>query len=108
MVTERHPEGHHGKERKYNYDFTPDFPSPRSEQDLLQSRLVVTTFLSTIRLHSYKPLPYTHILIDEGAQSREPEAVAPLGLADKHTKIVIAGDHMQVYFHTNACNMHMY
>ena len=96
MVSERHSGGHHGKARKYHWDFTPDTPSAKSLADLLHSRLVVTTFLSTIRLHGYEPLPYTHILIDEGAQSREPEAVAPLGLADEHTKIVIAGDHMQV------------
>ena len=96
-------DGLHGKERKYNYDFTPDSlgATPRSLsvksfQDLLQSRLVVATFLSTIRLHGFNPRPYTHILIDEGAQTREPEAVAPLGLANEHTKIIIAGDHMQV------------
>ena len=96
---------HHGKERKYNYDFTPDSLSAtpgssgvKSFQDLLQSRLVVATFLSTIRLRSFNPQPYTHILIDEGAQTREPEAVAPLGLANEHTKIIIAGDHMQVKF----------
>lgn len=40
---------------------------------------------------------FTHILIDEGAQMREPEAIAPLSLADPlHTKIVIAGDQHQV------------
>ena len=87
-----------GKERQYNFDYTPDDPgrSTKSLEDLLHSRLVVTTLLSTIRLRSFNPQPYTHILIDEGAQTREPEAVAPLGLADDHTKIVIAGDHLQV------------
>ena len=34
--------------------------------------------------------------MDEGAQAREPEAVAPLCLATKNTKIVIAGDQFQV------------
>jgi len=76
------------------YDFITDRGRPL--QDLLQSRLVVTTLLLTLRLHSYGPQPYTHILIDEGAQTREPEAVAPLSLADDHTKIVVAGDHLQV------------
>ncbi len=38
---------------------------------------------------------FTHILLDEGAQTREPELVGPLCLADKSTKIVIAGDHFQ-------------
>ena len=78
----------------HEYDFTPDGGRPL--QDLLQSRLVVTTLLLTLRLQSYRPQPYTHILIDEGAQTREPEAVAPLSLADDHTKIVVAGDHLQV------------
>ena len=34
--------------------------------------------------------------MDEGAQSREPEAVAPLTFASRDTKIIIAGDHKQV------------
>jgi len=58
----------------------------------------VTTFINTQQLLQLRVRPFTHILIDEGAQSREPEAVAPLSLADKHTKIVIAGDHMQVKY----------
>jgi len=63
---------------------------------LRQKRLVVTTFISTQQLLQVRARSFTHILIDEGAQSREPEAVAPLGLADRDTKIVVAGDHMQV------------
>ena len=39
---------------------------------------------------------YTDILIDEGAQTREPETVGPLSLAGRFTRIVIAGDHRQV------------
>ena len=76
------------------FDFIPD--GGRPVQDLLWSRLVVTTLFLTLRLQSYRPQPYTHILIDEGAQTQEPEAVAPLSLADSHTKIVVAGDHLQV------------
>ena len=41
---------------------------------------------------------FTHILLDEGAQSREPESIAPLCLADIDTKIIIVGDHKQVYY----------
>ena len=44
----------------------------------------------------FSPGFFTHILMDEGAQAREPEAVAPLCLATKDTKIVIAGDSSQV------------
>ena len=59
--------------------------------------LVVTTFLTALRLCDLFPSGYfTHILLDEGAQTREPEAIAPLCLADSNTKIVIAGDHCQV------------
>ena len=41
-------------------------------------------------------LRFSHILIDEAAQALEPECVTPLVMADKNTKIVMAGDHMQV------------
>ena len=39
---------------------------------------------------------FTHILLDEGAQTREPELIRPLCLANDTTRIVIAGDHFQV------------
>ena len=61
-------------------------------------RLIITTFLTAPQLIRMKVRPFTHILIDEGAQTREPEAIAPLGLADDNTKIVIAGDHLQVMY----------
>ena len=38
---------------------------------LRQKRLVVTTFISTQQLRQVRARPFTHILIDEGAQSRE-------------------------------------
>lgn len=66
------------------------------QREINQKALVVTTFINTQQLLELRALPFTHILVDEGAQGREPEAVAPLSLADKHTKIVIAGDHLQV------------
>ena len=34
-----------------------------------------------------------HILIDEGAQTREPETIAPLSLCGPKTVIAIVGDH---------------
>ena len=62
--------------------------------------LIVTTCLTAPRLASFLQRDFfTHILIDEGAQMREPEAVAPLCLANSNTKIVIAGDHHQVHVH---------
>ena len=61
-----------------------------------QYDLVITT-LGTSRSLLYKSnKPFTHILIDEGAQTREPETISPLCFARKFTKVVIAGDHLQV------------
>ena len=59
--------------------------------------VVVTTFLTAHNIQSVVGKNvFTHILIDEGAQTREPETVAPLSMANRHTKIVIAGDNQQV------------
>ena len=62
--------------------------------------LVITTCsfsLSLLTRSIHKPGYFTHILIDEGAQMREPEAIAPLCLADRSTRIVIVGDQHQVW-----------
>ena len=62
-----------------------------------QFLVIVTTFLTAPSLRwSYDQNFFTHILLDEGSQSREPEAIAPLCLASVNTKIVIAGDSQQV------------
>lgn len=59
--------------------------------------VVITTFLTSLQLKRSFPQDFfTHILIDEGAQAREPEAVAPLCHASSMTKIIIAGDPQQV------------
>ena len=59
--------------------------------------IVASTFLSSLSL---KPVFgskfFTHIFLDEGSQSREPEAISSLTLASPNTKIVIAGDWNQV------------
>lgn len=39
---------------------------------------------------------FSHILLDEAAQAMECEAIMPLALANEDTRIVLAGDHMQV------------
>ena len=58
--------------------------------------LVVTTFLTTLKLNRRNY--FTHILLDEAAQAREPETIAPLiGLAGVGTKILLAGDRCQVF-----------
>ena len=62
--------------------------------------LVVTTCLTA---HYLQDISFTHIFIDEGAQMREPEAIAALRMANKDTKIVIAGDHHQVKLRCYNC-----
>ena len=64
-----------------------------------ERRIVVTTFLTALHFASTEKVPrgyFTHILIDEGAQTREPETIGPLIFADNRTKVIIAGDHLQV------------
>ena len=59
--------------------------------------VIATTFLTALRLQDlFAPGFFTHILLDEGAQTREAEAITPLSLATSETKIVIAGDSCQV------------
>ena len=69
----------------------------RDELDSIDPYDLVITTLGTSRSLLYKGhKPFTHILIDEGAQTREPETISPLCFARDFTKIVIAGDHLQV------------
>ena len=68
----------------------------RKENDV---RLVVTTNETALRLIHDVKLPsgyFTHIFIDEAAQCTEPEALMPLLLAGPNTKVILAGDHLQV------------
>ena len=59
--------------------------------------LIVTTCLTAKQIEGVLPPSFfTHIFLDEGAQMREPEAVAPLCMANQNTKLVIAGDKFQV------------
>ena len=74
-----------------------------------QKLVVITTFLTSLNLQGlYPPGFFTHILIDEGAQAREPETVAPLCLADRETKIIVAGDPRQVIVSLNYMYIHTY
>ena len=62
-----------------------------------QRYLIVTTCLTAKHITDILPSWFfTHIFLDEGAQMREPEAIAPLCMASQNTKIVIAGDKYQV------------
>ena len=69
------------------------------KRDVHQLQVVVSTFgYSLSLLNVLKQGFFTHIFIDEAAQTREPETIIPLCLASSETKIVIAGDHCQVFF----------
>ena len=59
--------------------------------------LLITTFGNALHLDGMvEPGFFTHILMDEGAQTREPENIAPLFLCGPETVVAIAGDHKQV------------
>ena len=61
--------------------------------------VIVTSFLTALRVRDDVGDQYfTHILLDDATQVREPEAVAPFCMANQNTKIVIAGDDQQVRF----------
>jgi len=65
----------------------------------LEDRHVIVTTLATSRCLADLNLPvgyFTHILVDEAAQAIETEAIMPLVLAGPNTRVVLAGDHMQL------------
>lgn len=80
-------------------------------EDINSNSLFVTTSETafSLMLLNMKGI-FTHILIDEGGQAIEPETLIPLALADEHTKVVIAGDHLQVsgYFHMTYIYLHVH
>ena len=77
-----------------NIKFKEVFTRELCREDYL---VVVTTFLTGLNVcGTIGENFFTHILLDEAAQVREPEAVAPLCMANQDTKIVIAGDDHQV------------
>ena len=71
-------------------------------QQLAEWKVIITTFLTALSIkdkliQERGALRFTHIIVDEGAQSREPEALGALVLADSNTRVIIAGDHRQVH-----------
>ena len=78
------------------YDPTVGFYYP-TESKAKEYHIIVTTLgmaqeLLTFKLASH----FTHIFIDEAAQMTLPEVMMALSLASNTTKVVLAGDHMQV------------
>ena len=63
--------------------------------------IIIATYMTSLSLYGILQTPgrgfFTHILLDEAAQVREPEAVSPLSLATQDARIVLAGDNLQVY-----------
>ena len=71
----------------------------QSYQSALRYRkpfLVITTCMTSRSLRFLPCDFFTHIMLDEAAQMREPENIIPLCLATPSTKIVVAGDPNQV------------
>ncbi|KAL6256036.1 hypothetical protein P5V15_013271 [Pogonomyrmex californicus] len=70
------------------------FRDPVAE-DLQNCGLIVTTLATSSCLMSLKLSP-THIVIDEAAQAMECEALVALTLASRETRLLLAGDQMQL------------
>ena len=84
------------KDRRYTVN-TLHFKECFKKYQTKQYLVIVTTCGGALRMSGTVPKDYfTHILIDEGAQTREPETIAPLLMANKDTRIIIAGDSQQV------------
>jgi hypothetical protein len=76
---------------------TGTFRNPTLEE-LARKTIVVTTLVTADMLIKcgVEPGFFTHIFIDEAAQAMEVETLIPLSLATEETKVVLAGDHLQV------------
>ena len=65
----------------------------------VKNTIVVSTYTTAALLKketSFKPGDFAYIFLDEAAQALEPEAIIPLQLANNNTRVVLAGDHLQV------------
>ena len=89
------PKGKHGQS---DHEFTKTFLEASDGGYFQNCNLIVTTFVVSEAFSRRDIIigKFTHIFIDEGAQAREPETVAAFRCADQFTKIIIAGDHLQV------------
>ncbi|XP_015589991.1 probable helicase with zinc finger domain isoform X2 [Cephus cinctus] len=66
-----------------------------NKADILEHGLIITTLATSSCLTSLT-VEFTHIVIDEAAQALECEALTALALATKKTRLVLAGDQMQL------------
>lgn len=71
--------------------------SPEDYSSVINCHLILATFSKVLNLQQHLCKGhFTHVLIDEGAQVCEPDAIASLCLATCNTKVIIVGDHKQV------------
>uniref|UniRef100_A0A8C8R7D6 Helicase with zinc finger 2 n=1 Tax=Pelusios castaneus TaxID=367368 RepID=A0A8C8R7D6_9SAUR len=68
---------------------------PPTREEIDRHRVIIITSMMSRSLR-VPPGYFTHILIDEAAQMLECEALIPLSYATFETRVVLAGDHMQV------------
>uniref|UniRef100_A0A8V5GWL3 Uncharacterized protein n=1 Tax=Melopsittacus undulatus TaxID=13146 RepID=A0A8V5GWL3_MELUD len=66
-----------------------------TQAEIDRHRIIITTSMLSKNL-KVPPGYFTHIMIDEAAQMLECEALVPLSYATFETRIVLAGDHMQI------------
>lgn len=104
--------GYHNPKLKRMYKSVKDFKEYIMKKGFIpdfedfENFLVIMPCLTALNVHKAGFLPhdfFTHIFIDEGAQMREPEAIAPLLMSSELTKVVIAGDTWQVLRYYYAC-----
>lgn len=76
---------------------TGKFAVPKKE-DLDRHRVIVTTLVTAdVLIGVVGGCGYfSHIFIDEAAQAMEAETLIPLCLSSPSTRVVLAGDHLQV------------
>ncbi|XP_052765877.1 helicase with zinc finger domain 2-like isoform X2 [Mya arenaria] len=68
-----------------------------TKKDIERFRIVIVTVTSSLELANLGLQGmFTHIFIDEAAQTLECESLMPLTLATERTCIVLAGDHQQI------------
>ena len=93
------PKSYHKKRDEQDYTMTTlEFNSNLASFKKKRLCLVIATCMTSMQLGRDLPGSFTHLLLDEGANIREPEGIIPFQLAHKNTKIVIAGDQHQVSF----------
>ncbi|XP_072734950.1 3'-5' exoribonuclease HELZ2 isoform X1 [Ciconia boyciana] len=66
-----------------------------TQAEIDRHHIIITTSMLSKNL-KVTPGYFTHIMIDEAAQMLECEALVPLSYATFQTRIVLAGDHMQI------------